>query len=232
MKKQLKVALVCDWLTVVGGAEKVLLAFHEMYPEAPIYTSQYREKGIDWFKDCEVHTGWLNKLPAGLRRFIPFLRQKFFQKLDLSDYDLVISVTGAEAKGVKTKKADGTGAYHISYCHVPTQYYWQLYDQYLENPGFGILNPLARLMLKLIVKPLRKWDYNAAQRPDQYVTISDYAAEQIKKYYHRDSIVVWPPVELDKFKKATAKYESDEIGLKVSSNNLYLPCGASGRWTS
>ena len=112
-----KTALVCDWLTDVGGAERVIQAVHEMYPEAPIYTSQYRPNRATWFAGADVRTGWLNWLPAGLKRFIPFLRQWYFSRLDLSDYDVVISITGAEAKGVKT----GKSTLHVSYMHAPTQ---------------------------------------------------------------------------------------------------------------
>ena len=207
----MKVALVCDWLTTPGGAEKVLLELHHLYPHAPIYTSQYRPKKIDWFHDADVRTGWLNLFPTSLRRFLGVFRQIYFSHLDLSDYDLVISVTGAEAKSVKTKKtlsphysthgskSQYQSAFHLCYCHVPTQYYWQFYDQYLQNPGFGILNPLARLGLKILVKPLRKADYRAAQQPDQFVTISNYAADQIQKYYHRQAKVVYPSVDYQKF---------------------------------
>ena len=113
----MKVALVCDWLTEVGGAELVLLELHKMFPNAPIYTSQYRKGRIDWVLDATVKTGWLNILPAWSRRMIAPLRQRYFKKLDLTEYDLVISVTGCDAKLVKAKK-------HICYCHVPTQYYW------------------------------------------------------------------------------------------------------------
>ena len=190
----MKIALVCDWLTNVGGAEQVLRAIHELYPSAPIFTSKYDEKGIDWFKDADIRTGWLQIFPTKLRRFLAPLRQLYFSHLDLSDFDLIISVTGAEAKSIKK----GT-AVHLCYCHVPTQYYWQLYDEYLKRPGFGILNPLARLGLKLFVKPLRKADFKAAQQPDQFITISSYAAEQIKKYYKREAQIVHPPVSVEKF---------------------------------
>lgn len=191
----MKVAIVCDWLTNVGGAEKVLLSIHKIYPDAPIYTSQYDPKGIDWFKDADVRTGKLQKYPAKLRKFLGPLRQRYFSKLDLSEYDLVISVTGAEAKSVKVPNGK-----HICYCHVPTQYYWGMYDAYVKNPGFGILNPLVRFFFKLFVRPLRRADLKAAQRPDQFVTISEYAKEQIKKYYGRDAIIIHPPVEIDDFK--------------------------------
>ncbi len=190
----MKVALVCDWLTNVGGAEKVLLEIHRMYPDAPIFTSQYDEKGIDWFRDADVRTGKLQKYPAKFRRLLGPLRQKYFSKLGLSEYDLVISVTGAEAKAVEVPNGK-----HICYCHVPTQYYWGMYDDYIKNPGFGIFNPFVRLCFRLMVRPLRKADLKAAQRPDQFVTISEYAKEQIKKYYGRDAIVVHPPVEVETF---------------------------------
>ena len=191
----MKVAIVCDWLTNVGGAEKVLLAIHKLYPDAPIYTSKYDPKGIDWFKDADIRTGWLQIFPTGLRRFLGVFRQRWFSHLNLKDYDLVISVTGAEAKAVKVPNG-----IHVSYCHVPTQYYWQMYDDYVKNPGFGILNPLVRFFLKLLVKPLRKKDFKSAQNVDYFVTISDYAKALIKKYYKRDAVVVHPPVEVDDFK--------------------------------
>ncbi len=190
--KPQNIALACDWLTTPGGAEKVLLELHRMYPAAPIYTSQYSKKGINWFDDADIRTGWLQIFPAALRKFLGPLRQLYFSHLNLTDYDLVISVTGAEAKSVSAKA-------HLCYCHVPTQYYWQMYDKYVENPGFGPLNPLVRFAFKLLVKPLRKADYKAAQNPTQFITISSYAAEQIKKYYHRDSVIIAPPVEIFKF---------------------------------
>lgn len=205
----MKVALVCDWLTNVGGAEKVLLELHRLYPKAPIYTSKYSRKGIDWFDDADVRTGWLQVFPACLRRFLGPLRQRWFSHLDLSEYDLIISVTGAEAKAVKSGKrlheegksnVKNPNGLHISYCHVPTQYYWQMYDDYVENPGFGVLNPVVRFFFKLMVKPLRKADFKASQVPDHYVTISEYAKELISKYYKREAVVIHPPVEVNDFK--------------------------------
>ena len=153
----MKVAIVCDWLVSVGGAERVLRSICDLFPGAPIYTSQYNEKKIDWFKDREVHVGYLQTFPTCFRRVLGPLRQKYFTKLDLSGYDLIISVTGAEAKSIKKGNA-----LHLCYCHVPTQYYWGLKDDYLKNPGFGILNPLARLGLKTLLPPLKKADYAAA----------------------------------------------------------------------
>lgn len=188
----MRLALVCDWLTTPGGAEKVLLELHRLYPDAPIYTSQYDPKHIDWFQDATVHTGWLQIFPSSWRKFLGPLRQFYFSHLDLSAYDLVISVTGAEAKSIRAR-------HHLCYCHVPTQYYWQMYDSYLKNPGFGLLNPLVRFFFKLLVGPLRRADFRAAQRPDQFITISTYAATAIQHYYHRSAIIVAPPVDCAKF---------------------------------
>ncbi len=205
----MKVALVCDWLTNVGGAEKVLFEIHRLYPKAPIYTSKYDPKGIDWFSKADIRTGWLQKFPVGLRRVLGPLRQFYFSHLDLSEYDLIISVTGAEAKAVKSgkwlhekgkKNVKNPNGIHISYCHVPTQYYWQMYDEYIENPGFGILNPLVRFFFRILVVPLRRADLKAARRPDYFITISDYAKEQISKYYGREATIINPPVELEAFK--------------------------------
>ena len=196
----MKVALVCDWLTNVGGAEKVLLKIHKMFPEAPIYTSQYDPKGIDWFADADVRTGSLQKYSVKLRRILGPLRQRYFSRLDLSEYDLVISVTGAEAKAVKVPNG-----LHISYCHVPTQYYWQMYDEYIKNPGFGFLNPIMRFFFRLMVKPLKRADLKAAKKVDYFVTISEYAKKQIERYYGREAVVIYPPVELKDFKKVSKK---------------------------
>jgi glycosyltransferase involved in cell wall biosynthesis len=191
----MKVAIVCDWLTGIGGAERVVLELHRMFPEAPIYTSQYDPEKIDWFKNADVRTGWLQNLSHGLKKFLPVLRAWTFSRLDLSNYDLIISSSGAEAKGIKT----GSNTLHISYCHAPTHYYWSRYSEYIKQPGFGLFNPLARLGLKILVGPMRKWDYRAAQQPDVLIANSTYTQSKIKEYYGRDSTVIHPPVDTKRF---------------------------------
>lgn len=195
--KKLKVAIVCDWLTGIGGAERVVLELHRMYPDAPIYTSQYDPSAIDWFKDADVRTTRLQTLSPRLKKFLPLLRAREFSHLDLSGYDLVISSSGAEAKGVKT----GKDTVHICYCHSPTHYYWIRHDEYLEKPGFPRgFNWLARLGLRLLANPLKRWDRRAARRPDYFVANSTHTQSMIKRYYRRDSDVIFPPVETDRFK--------------------------------
>ena len=198
---KLKVAIVCDWLSGTGGAERVVLELHKMFPEAPIYTSQYdRSNKIwydgEWFQDADVRTTWLQRLPKSMRKFLPLLRAWSFSRLDLSQYDVVISSSGAEAKAVHA----GPNTLHICYCHSPTHYYWSRYEEYLENPGFGRLDWLARLGLRLLVGPLRRWDRKAAQKPDVMVANSTHTQAMIKKYYKRDSEVVFPPVDVERFK--------------------------------
>ena len=209
-----KVALVCDWLTNVGGAERVLKSLSDLFPTAPIYTSQYNPKKIDWFKDKNVQVGWLQLFPASFRRLLGPLRQSYFSRLDLGQYDLIISVTGAEAKGIKRGSAR-----HVCYCHVPTQYYWGMKDDYLKNPGFGLLNPLARLGLKLFLPPLKKADYRAAQKPSEFLTISTYAAGEIKKAYNRESTIIFPPVAVEKFSTPKFSTSSNAINSEKSQPN-------------
>lgn len=197
MAKKLKVAIVCDWLTGIGGAERVVLELHKLYPGAPIYTSQYDPSRLDWFADADVRTLWLQRLPKRLKKFLPLLRAYAFSRLDLSEYDLVISSSGAEAKGVKT----GPNTVHICYCHSPTHYYWIRRDEYLANPGFPRgTNWLAKLGLRLLLDPLRRWDRYAAKQPDFMIANSTHTQAMIKRFYRRDSTVIFPPVETQRFK--------------------------------
>ena len=195
--KDKKVVIVAVWLTTYGGAEKVVKAVHEIFPEAPIYASQYSKKQINWFEDCDVRTGWVNIFPASLRKILSIPRAIYFSRLNLSDYDIIISIVTAESKGVKTVP----NQLHISYLQgPPTQYFWGMYDKYVENPGFGRLNFFVRFFFKLLVRPLRKVDYKYAKRPDFMIANSTYSKNDILKYYGRQSTVVFPPVEIDKFK--------------------------------
>ena len=230
--KNLRIALVCDWLTETGGAEKVLLAVHKMFPDAPIYTSQFRPKTtLPEFSDADVRVGWLNIFPRFFRKFISPLRYFYFSHLNLSDYDLVISINNAEAKNVKT----GAKTLHISYLQgPPTQYYWGLYDQYLRDPGFGKLNFLARFGLKILVKPLRKIDYKAAQKPDVLLANSNYVAEEIQKYYNRSSEVLSPNVDVENIKELVKKIsENDKQRLRqklFNGQDFFIISGRQNNW--
>ena len=208
-EETLKVAIVHDWL-VGGGAELVVEQLHKLYPDAPIYTSYCTRA---WRKrlDGKVKTGMLQWWPfSALRKFLPVLRIWWFTHLNLSGYDLVISSSGAEAKGVHVSPT----AVHINYCHAPTHYYWSRYGEYMQRPGFGIFDPLARLGLRMLVGPLRKWDYKAAQRPDYMIANSTHIKNEIQKYYDRTAAIIFPPVAIDRFKKRAAN--SKRRGLVIS----------------
>lgn len=230
-QRPLKVAIVHDWL-VGGGAERVVYELHRMFPDAPIYTSYC---AAEWRQrlDGKVVTGFLQHGPfPKLRKYVGVLRIWWFTHLDLSEYDLVISSSGnGEAFGVRTKEETT----HICYCHSPTHYYWRHYDQYMKRPGFGVFDPLARIGLKLLVGPLRRWDYKAAQRVDYFIANSSHIQRDIKTYYGRDSKVIFPPIDIARFEHtpqgkrhgfvamgrlATAKH----IGLAVEAcTRLNLP---------
>ncbi len=197
-KKTQRVAIVQDWL-IGGGAERITEILHEMYPDAPIYTSYCSDEWRERLNN-KVVTGYLQRWPfSKLRKFIPFLRIWWFSSLNFDEYDLVVSVSGAEAKGIKTSP-DTT---HVNYCNAPTHYYWSRYEEYISNPGFGAFNQLARIGLQLLVGPLRRWDYKAAQRPNYIISNSTYIQTQVKKYYNRDSEVIFPPVDTKRFEGTT-----------------------------
>ncbi len=197
--KQPKVAIVHDWL-VGGGAERVVFELHKLYPEAPIYTSYCTE---EWRQklDDKVVTGYLQHWPfSKLRKLLPVLRIAWFERLDLTDYDLVISSSGnGEAKGVRAGSKFRTGQTHVCYCHSPTHFYWRHYDQYYKQPGFGAFDPVIRLAMRLLIGPLRAWDLKASKRPDYYIANSTHIQSDIKKYYRRESVVIYPPVDVDRF---------------------------------
>lgn len=193
-----KVAIVHDWL-IGGGAERVVYELHRMFPDAPIYTSYC---GSEWREklDGKVVTGYLQRWPFPLlRKFLPVLRTRWFGGLDLSEFDVVISSTGnGEAKHIRVPEK----TLHICYCHTPVHFYWRHFDLYMKNPGFGMFNWLARYGLKILVRPLRKKDYSAAQTPDYFIANSHHIKDDIKKYYGREAEVVFPPIDTERFQNA------------------------------
>ena len=188
----------------MAGAERVLLEMHKLYPEADIFTSVYDPAAMPAFSEATVKTSFLQKLPAALRykhQLWAPLRPLAFKKLNLDDYDLVISSDSAEAKNVITRP----DVVHISYNHTPIRYYWSHYQQYKADPGFGVFNPLVRLMLALLVRPLRSADYRAAQTVDYFIANSKTVKARINDYYNRDSTVINPPVDYSRFSAKTSK---------------------------
>lgn len=193
----MKTALVYDRVNKWGGAERVLLALHEIFPDAPLYTSVYDQKNAPWAGVFpEIKTSFLQKFPFAKSKheFLATFMPLAFESFDFSGFDVVISVTSEAAKGVRVKP----GTLHICYCLTPTRYLWSHHEEYFENVPFrGLIKPLLGY--------LKSWDRAAAQRPDFVVAISTEVQNRIKKYYKRDSLIIYPPVKLERVSKISKK---------------------------
>jgi len=194
--KKPKIALVHDWLTNFAGAEQVLLSLMQIFPDAPVYTSVYKEAKLPKeFKNREIHTSSLQKFSFIPHQLLFPYMGKSFEEFDLSQYDIVISSSHASSKGIITKPE----TLHICYCHTPTRYLWSHYFEYLDQMQFGILNPIIRRRMPKISYKLRMWDKVAADRVDLWISNSDNVKSRIKKYYKQDSTTIYPPVNTDFF---------------------------------
>ena len=192
----MKVALIHDHLAQDGGAERVLKVLADMFPNAPIHTLLYEKKNADkYYRHRRIETSIIQKLPGGISHYqwyMPFMPMavEFF---DLSGYDLVISDSSSFAKGVITPSR----TLHICYCHTPTRYLWSDTHQYINELKY---NKYFKKAISLVLNYIRMWDKLAADRVDQYIANSRFVASRIKKYYKRESTVIYPPVETEKFK--------------------------------
>lgn len=198
-----RVALVHDWLNQLGGAENVLEELTALFPAAPVYTSMYDRAHMpaDW-QTWDVHTSFMQYLPGVFshhQAYLP-LYPAAFASTNLSDYDLVLSNKSGFCHGVVTDDG-GHHARHVCYCLTPTRFLW-LFDQYREREH---LNALTSAALQPLLAALRKWDYAAAQRVDEFIAISTVVQERIRAIYHRESVVIHPPVDTHYFSPTDAK---------------------------
>ena len=190
----MKIALVHDYLNQMGGAERVVLAFHEIFPDAPIYTSIYDPQRVDpAFQHMDIRTSFMQKLPLVTKHHQPYLPFYPFamERLDLRGYDLVLSSSSAFGKGVLT----GPETLHICYCHTPMRWCWN-YDEYVEREHLG---RLARGVLPFLITGLRMWDQTSSMRVDHFIANSPVVAQRIRKYYRRDAAYIPPPVDAGRF---------------------------------
>lgn len=186
-----RIALVYDRVNKWGGAEQVLLNLHELFPNAPLFTAVYNPEGAKWAEVfSEIIPSFLQKLPGAKshHELFPWLTPLAFESLDLSNFDLVISVTSADAKGIITKPS----TLHICYCLTPTRYLWSHEEFYKSQ-----LTQTASLLSGPVFNYLKSWDQIAATRPDSYIAISKTVQGRIDKYYHRDSQIIYPPVDVN-----------------------------------
>jgi glycosyltransferase involved in cell wall biosynthesis len=190
----MKVALVHDYLNQMGGAERVVLALHDIFPNAPIYTSIYDPQRVDpAFQKIDIRTSFMQKFPLVTRYHQPYLPFYPFamESLDVRGYDLVLSSSSAFGKGVITKPE----TMHICYCHTPMRWCWN-YDEYVEREQLG---KIARLMLPFLITGLRTWDQTSSMRVDYFIANSPIVAERIHKYYRREAVIIPPPVDAQRF---------------------------------
>ncbi|NDJ77395.1 MAG: glycosyltransferase family 4 protein [Chloroflexi bacterium] len=186
----MKLALVHDWLNQIGGAEDVLEHLVRYYPDAPIFTSMYAPDLMpDACREWPIHTSWMNRLPGihtHHQRYLP-LYPLAWGGMNLSAYDVVLSNKSGFCHGLRT----GPETLHICYCLAPTRYIWDL-ENYLAREDFG---RSVRLASRLVAALFRRWDYRAAQRVDHFIAISTEIQQRIQRYYHRESTIIYPPVE-------------------------------------
>lgn len=190
----MKVAFVYDRVNKWGGAERVLLALHKIWPQAPLYTAVYDKNQASWADVFEVQPSFLQHIPLAKNHheWFPWLTPMAFESFSFDAFDVVISVTSAEAKNIITKP----GTIHICYCLTPTRYLWSAHKDY-ERSG------VAGKVLRALSPTLKKWDLVAASRPDYYFAISETVKQRIQTYYHRDvRDVIYPPVDVKKFNRS------------------------------
>ena len=198
----MKITLIHDWLTTLAGAEKVLESIYELYP-CPIYTLVKNEEKLknSIFEKTDIKTSFIQKFPKAKTKYRNYLM--FFplaiEQFDLSEYDVIISSSHAVAKGVLTN----SNQLHICYCHTPIRYAWDLYHRYLNESGLS--KGVKGFMAKLILHYVRIWDFATANRVDYFIANSKYIAKRIKKIYGRESTVIYPPVDVNKFEVYTKK---------------------------
>ena len=191
---KLKIAIVCDWLTVFAGAERVVYEMHQLFPDAPIFTTVYNEKGCPSFAKAEVRESFLKWVPGArsFHRVLLPLMPLAFESMNLDEFDIVLSSSHSAAKGIITRPE----TLHVSYCHSPMRYVWDQSHEYLGQ--FSSFSPF-RFLYKPLLHRIRLWDRLAAERVDRFLVNSAYVRERVKKYYGRDSRVIAPPVNLSYF---------------------------------
>lgn len=204
----MNVAIIHDYLNQYGGAERVLEKLHELFPSAPVYTSIFDPATMPPdYRRWDIRTSFMQRLPGVSRRhqmYLPFYPLAF-EGFDLSDYDVVISNSSAWCKGVMT----GPTTLHLCYCLTPMRWVWN-YREYVQRERFG---PHIRMALPAMMNWLRSWDRVTADGVDHFATISRTVAARVAKYYRRDSVIIYPPVETASFQVAESH---DDYFLVVS----------------
>ena len=190
----MKVAIIHEWLTVMGGADRVVQVIHDVFPSATVFALVHNRKAMpEAFRDMDVRTSFVQRLPFALthhRCYLP-LYPLAVEQFDLSQFDVIISSSHCCAHGVIVPPE----AFHLCYCYTPIRYAWHMYHQYQRA-----LNPVARAVVAPLMNWIRQWDYASAQRVDKFVAISNAVRQRIRTYYRRTADVLFPPVDVDFFR--------------------------------
>jgi len=192
----MKIAIVHDFLAQAGGAERVVEALHEIWPDAPVYTSIYDARStFPSFRQMDVRTSFLQNVPLANtnrhhKKFLTLFPMAM-EMLDLRGYDVVVSSSSAFAKGIITYPE----TCHICYCHTPTRFAWR-YAEYVDQGGFS---RIERALMPFVIHRLRAWDWQAAQRVDYFLGNSHNIVRRIQKFYGRTAEVLYPPVDTNRF---------------------------------
>ena len=194
----MRIALVHDYLYQDGGAEQVLRAFHEIWPEAPIFVLFHKKGQVEGFENAAIRESFLRWLPFGRTRYqwyLPWMPLAT-ERHNLHDFDLVLSSTSAFAKGVLTRP----DTLHISYCHTPTRYLWTDTHEYLADLKY---NRLIKAFIPRLIHHLRMWDKMSVDRVDHFIANSGTVHSRIQKYYRRESDIIYPPVATKTFARVS-----------------------------
>jgi len=210
---KVKVALVHDWLTGMRGGERCLEVFAELFPTADLYTLLHVPGSVSpAIENRRIVTSFIQRLPQAERRYRHYLPlfPAAVRAFDPRGYDLVLSSSHAVAKGVRVP----AGALHVCYCFTPMRYVWDLYDDYF-GPRAGLA---ARVLMPPVAAWLRRWDRRTAAGVHQFVAISRFVAARIRRAYGRDADVIYPPVDVSRFRVDEAP---GEFYLVVSALTPY-----------
>ena len=185
-----RIALAHDYLNQYGGAERVLEVFHDLYPEAPVYTSIYAPNRMpESYRSWDIRASFMQHLPGIHERHQPYLLLYpiAFQRFRFNAYDLVLSSSSAFVKGIRVPG----NALHICYCHSPMRFAWD-FDHYVQRERIGLA---ARRLLPPLLACLRRWDVETARGVSHFIVNSTAVAQRIQTYWGRSSTVICPPVE-------------------------------------
>lgn len=201
----MKVAIIQEWLVTVGGSDKVVKAILDVFPDAEIYTLVAKkevceELGIPWEK---VHTSFIQKLPLGTSKHRAYLPLFPFaiEQFDLRGYDIIVSSSHCVAKGVITKQDQ----LHITYCHSPIRYCWDMYNEYLEESHLN--KGLKGWLVRYLLHRIRKWDLQSSFRVDYFITNSDYVGRRVRATYRRQATTIHPNIDVSAFELCIEKHD-------------------------